>query len=724
MSKKKEGNFLFGFQLANWFSFASNIINDYLYNCYFSFGILKIIFSPYFISNYKLFMLFNKVNYIVKTINTENNKLKKKSSLYSKKKIRKNSMSNFSNFIQNSIFSGTVGNNLIMNFFFEFEFILEKRAEIHFGNQLFYLLFWIMFVNISLINDQTIIEHSLSFTKSFNDFKLDINGLNKFKLDFSYSEQYFTDIFSYLYESNILMIFQKNINYLFSKKIKVSSFIKNYKQVFCLSTVRIKIKTKKNNFQELFLDLKHEKNIFRKKNLENTKNCHFKINQSIFLNLINTFIDKFRIDFGFLVSNIVEIYWFQFSLKKTHIINHVINRLFINLLLYKTNKKKASFFFFNQIWLTNNCNSLFCYKVWIKLIIKHIIGLNVKIENFILKWLYLFEKNPNFEIIIKDFIKTNSCDSKAFFFFEIFEKKIKSNNFQIFNRSILVKLLNLKKNSIEFFKNIFFFEKLFRISNFRGKNYFIEIDFFLQEKCFFFKKVNYLIFIFFSIILANKSFYRQLSMIQYYQEIMQDIIMTKAFQFYYIKIFSLMKFYNYQINYSVFFKKNNFLYELDINNLIRIIIVKKTIPIFEITNFSKKYKNFSNMFNKTKITIKNDKKRILKLLRQNYFKKKTFIKLFNKMKQIEKLFRHKNYETECSLLEFFELFLNVFSKNCNIFYFLYVDNRQNYSKWKIFSFLSDRFKKKSNVYKIKWQKKFITNKISFVFEKGFFQKLF
>jgi hypothetical protein len=719
MDKNKKEHFLFGFKISNIFSFNSNIIKDYFYNRFFYFKIFKMINFTHFNSIYKLFIFSNQISQVLKIVYGENNNLKKKIKLFEKIKIKKNSMIKFSNYFQDWIFSGIIENNLLMNFFFELEFTWEKKNKFYFSDQSFSLLFYIMFTNICLLKDQTVIEHSFTFTKSFGDFRIDFNGLNKFHQILSDSNYFFIDNFSYLYENNVLQALQKNINYLFNKKTKIYNFRKNFKQTIHFHIFKIKIKIKK--YPKLLLNLGSSnvtKNIVIE-NLYPKKFFNFKINQFITFYLINIFINNFKTDIDYLIIKIVELFWFHFSIKKTHIISHLISKCFLSLQMYLKNKKKAKFFFVNPNLLIDNCNSLFCYKIWINTILSNIININTIIRDFILEWLYLFGKNLNVEFAITNLISINMNNNQSNFLLEMFEKDIKFNCFRFFRKLKFLKLLYLKKNHVEFRKKTYFFEVLFKIINMKKNYLFSEIEYFFKKKKIF-EPEKYLFCILLSIFLSNRSFNRKKYMIQRYQSIVQCIITTKAAQFYCLKSFFLIKLYNDQINYLILSEKIDFFYELDINNLPRFIIIQQTISISEFINFFQKYKFFFKLLNKNKITIKNDKKKISKLFKKFHFKKRIIFLSYNKLKQIEKVLKYKKYETECSLLEFALLFLNIFFKNIISFSYSLIDNVEMYKKWTKNFFFRKIFKKKLNEYKIKLQKKNITNKTKFLNIKKFF----
>ena len=715
IKKKKEKKFSLKFQLASEFSLTYNVINDYCSNKFFEFDILRIIYNQHFPVFNKLFLFSNQLNRIIQFIQIDQPIVKKSFNIIENKKIYKNPIIIFAYFLQDLLFSGFTRNHLLVNFFCELEFIFERKKDFYFFKNFFHLFFWIFFVNISLFVDQTIVEHILSFMKSFTDFRIDLNGINKIRSFYVQSDQYYLDIISQLYETNVLQIFRKNSNYLYSKNLKIFNFRVNFRNVYNYFIFKIKIRANENSIRESFESSKFIK--LRYFNSDKTNNfCLLKINQSCFFYFLNFFIDCFKIDTGFVFYSLIELYWFHFSVKYTHIISHSIDKLFVNIQQLIRNKKKSKFFMFNQLWFTNPCNLSFCHKTWLINIIKNFLNLDIKDKDFFIEWVCLFESNQSLKIILKNTILYSFNQKDLDFYLELFQKILKLKNSGFFNILKIRKFLNFKKNKIKFCNQVFFMEKIFNKIFFTKKNLFNDLKFFLKKDIIIFTPEYYSMYIILSITLANLSIFKQLVTLENLKKIIYDNIITKASKFYCIKTFVLPISCNHEINNLILLEKIDFLNILDLNSFGRIVIVTKKVSLLKVLSLVENYKFFLDLFDKNKKIIKKDKKKISKLIKKYRLKTKIFIKPYIIVKQVETSLNYKSRENESSILEFFELLLNKLFEPSNNFLFLFSHNQKLYMEWKLFIFFSALFKKKTNKFKLKWFIKIITNKIIFMYK--------
>jgi hypothetical protein len=715
MKKKQIKKFSFKIELSSINSFTANTIIDFIFNQNVKTNLIKIFFAPSFTLFYKLFIFFNQLNQMIGFLQIE----KKKKEKIAIKNIPKLSRFRFSNFLQDMLFSGIFSTDLLVNLFFEIEYFFEKEYHLLF-DQFLNLFFWILFINIPFLIDQSIIEHLLSFTKSFNDFRIDLFGMNKFQLLYENSDQFSTDEISNLYEINILQIFRKNINFLFNKQIKVLNFRKNYKIRFIFSNVIIKFKIKKNKFQELTIDVTLNKTKCKK--LEQGKGFYLiKINKFLFLNTINTLIDNFRIDTGYIFYKVMELYWFQFSLEKTHFTSHITNNFFFQSNVYTKNQKNKRFLLPNEFWWSNICNLLVCYNEWIKTIIKNINYLDIKVRNFISKLIFLSLNYLKIKIIPKNSILFGNFYRDSYFFLEIFKKitHFKTLNF-FFKINNLRSFITPKQDRNRFRKKKNFLKQLFIIISNKKKITLTCSKFYFENSLFHFPIESYLMFIILSIIFSNRSIYTQLTMIQYYKQITRGLFISKIARFICTKTFILSKYCKRRKNNTILLEKLDFQYIIDIISIGRIIHMKKEFAILNILTFLQHLILLIQHFYIKKTTIKKDKKKMSNILKKHVIKKKIFTKSFIILKQIQSLFRYKIYDTESSILEFVDIFLNIFFKNKNKFCVFHTKTQKNNIEWYLCFHFSFYFKKKTSKYKIKCQKKLITKKTIFLFKDKIF----
>nr|UXY88463.1 hypothetical protein Cry52Nrm3_p102 [Cryptomonas curvata] len=711
MKKKQIKNFSLKFELAAINCFTANTIINFVFNQYAKINFIKIFFAPFFTLFYKLFIFFNQLNQLIGFVKIE----KREKENITIEHIPKLSRFKFANFLQDLLFSGLFSTDLLVNLFFEIEFFFEKKCQFLF-DQFLNLFFWILFVNISLFLDQSIIEHSMSLIKSFNDFRIDLFGINKIQLLYENSDQLFTDTISNLYEISILQINQKNINFLFNKKTKVLNFRKNYKFRYIFSALRVKFKIKKNKFQELTIDTLLNKAKYKK--LKHERRFYwFKINTFFFLNMINTLVDNFKIDTEYIFYKIIELYWFQFSLGKTHFINHITNDFFFHSSLYIISQKNKRLLLPNTFWWSNICNLLFCYKEWTGNIIKNTTYLDIKTRNHISNLFFLTLNNLNLKIILKKLILSGNFYKDSYFFLEILKKSIDLNTLKFFFKiSNLRSFVTPKQDIIRFRKKVYFLEQLFIIITTKKKNTFTCLKLYFKNITFRVPADSYLMFIILSIIFSNRSIYTQLIIIQYYKQIPQELFISKVMRFICTKTFILSKSCKSRKDSTILLEKLDFQYIIDAISIGRIINMKQEFSILNILNFLENVKLFFHHYSGKKKSIKKDKKKISNIIKKYVIKKKIFAKSFMTLKQIESIFRSKNCDAENSILEFFDIYLNIFFKNSKDFYILPNKNKQNYIKWYLFFNLSFLFKKKANKYKIKCHQKLTTKKTIFIFK--------
>nr|UXY87462.1 hypothetical protein 1634Bnrm3_p095 [Cryptomonas sp.] len=661
---------------------------------------------------YKLFVIIYQLNRIY-NFNFYVNRQKQDKCPFKNYIIRNSTCTlKFGQIIQNIIHLGIINANILTKIFLEWEFFFERKKHIHFQvEKLFDFFILFCFINISSLLDQTEIEHLLSISKSILDSKIDIHGIKK--TSHSSSDCFFLENYSIFYDYIILNTFYKN-NSVYEPMCKVTSnFSINFQNRFLFSDFEIKIKIIKGNLHRLSL---YSCLNIKKKLKKN--DSWFKIQKIFFFFMGNSIFNRFKKDINIILFVLIDLYWFQLSIRKVHLINHLLAEFsfFPNICDEQTvHEKNQKTLMLHHFCLNNTCNITSCSIRLMKRCVKFSMSFDIKIRDFVLNLLSLLLNNMNSIVNLKSLILICKYRKDRFFCLELFKKIIRYNCKKLFTNKKFLKYFYQIQNCLEDYnQNFLFFKKLFEIVTTNKKNLLEKINFFFKNNFLSVRLENYLIIVILSVLLSEVPIYLQMIILEEYKELILFVTKGKSCKFFCLRTLFLLGLQRPEVFSSIVLEKLNYYSILNITNMGRAAVYEKEFLELSAVSFFEKSEVFVYILEKKKIIVKRDKKFLKKLIISGKFTKRRIIFFpYLKTKKVEKTLNYKIEDIESSMIEFLDLFLNQLHEKYDTYFFLSLESKINYIKWYILYKLSILFKKRTNILKVKFIKKIQTRKTIF-----------
>nr|UXY86995.1 hypothetical protein CparaKRNrm3_p080 [Cryptomonas paramecium] len=400
-------------KVFNEISFINNLIVSYSYN--FSLDMVDLNYT--FISNVFLLYKIRTFQHVISLFKlckfNKNIKNTHTITLHSHF-FQKLSFNSFIYFLENFVYLQVCNVRILEKIFFELEFFYEKKNLKTFFSTLFSIC-EIVFL------DRSIVEHFLSYFKSCNDIKCDLNGYGQIhltRIDLNYP--FISNVYEkfHIYQGKILTKRKKTPSYLFLLN-------KNFKLKFYSTAFKIKIKQKK--FPN-FLNVNYSK--------FSIISCK-KINWSFFRKVL--FFQKdivYKYFNDFIIHKSKLFYWILSFFRQEKLFSYFILRFIYN---YNRNNIKKYLTYINCICNLNTC---------VFFLSKYINVLKYNIDHFL---------------------------NGIFFFNHIYLQKIEANFFyancigSIFNFSIVKNKFRILY--MFFFINLVLFERIFYKNRRASVNY-------------------------------------------------------------------------------------------------------------------------------------------------------------------------------------------------------------------------------------------------------------
>ncbi|ABW98126.1 hypothetical protein HAN_2g307 (nucleomorph) [Hemiselmis andersenii] len=570
----------------------------------------------------------------------------------------------------NLIFFRILSRSFFFNFLLEFEFFFEENSAFSFFQfDLIQTFLKIFFFCIFFLDDQTQIEHCVSFIKTKIDFISDFFGFFQTKNKNKGNHLCCIDFISEIFGLFRLKIKHKTK---ITEEIKKKKFLTELRKTFPVKIGEEKIifKKKKVLFRPDFFFLEQNLNF---KKIKKFKKKQWLIQEYSSFFLFDYFGNKIDVlkNFNFFSKNNKK-YWFRIFDKTCHFSNH----FFLSILLcsHSTNKTKTSKFLslFFDFFFSDTHSFFFCLGDFLEKILKISNFFSREFQQFFSDLITFSFNNQCLKINWKNLIKKNFNSSKFLFVSKISEK-IKSLNSLIFGVIKIPKFFSKKKKV--------FFKKKTNYKYLKSINKLIFIE---KNKLNDRKLTSQLFTIFNKIHLNGFSLFLFSSLIPELP-VNSQIILFEKFEFFVrsltnsnskklpgIRVFFILKSKFFFLNVQMLLEKLTSYQIIDIKFMGRGIFID---DFFEENNFFLLFdiiKLFSKILFKKRKSIISDKK-FLKIFIQkiSYEKKILTKKAYLNLKKAENFFISEIQSHQTSFLENINLGINkILNQKKKNFFFL------------------------------------------------------